>query len=75
MRRIFPQEPWIKTIAWRVVFVVFWACLALAAVGSFADWISGRHRGVQEGDRCGPAHHWVYIRSNADDPELSCEHD
>jgi len=56
--------------------VVFWVFVVWVVVGSFVGWLLGisPHR-VSEGDPCGPAHHWTYLRTDVTDPDLSCEPD
>jgi hypothetical protein len=52
----------------------------LLGIAAFAAaWIytamQPHDREAHEGQQCGPAHHWVYVRSNVQDPDLSCEAD
>jgi hypothetical protein len=70
-----PAGSGIKEWAWRVFEVVFWTLVVVSAIGSFISWITGADRGkLPEGQRCGPNHHWGYIRSGQH-LELSCEPD
>lgn len=53
---------------------VLYAILALIAIGAVADGLFGpRH--TQEGDPCGPFHHWIYVNYNSAGADLSCEPD
>ena len=70
------QEPRYKTIAWRIAYCLLIGLVLLQAIGTFKDWVTGvPDRKVHEGQVCGPEHHWVYVRTNVTDPDLSCEHD
>jgi hypothetical protein len=51
---------------------IFWGFVVLQATSSFYDWITGKPDGrAHEGQRCGPEHHWVYVRDNVTDPYLA----
>jgi hypothetical protein len=56
--------------------VLFFAAIAITVVGNLVNWIRGVDDGKpREGQLCGPAHHWVYVRSSVEDIDLSCEAD
>ena len=56
--------------------VLIWLFLIGLALINFINWIGGdARRGVREGDRCGPAHHWIYVTADISGSELSCESD
>jgi hypothetical protein len=66
----------VKEGAWRAIEVVFFAIIAMTIVGTFVNWFRGVDDGrPKEGQPCGPAHHWIYQRSNVIDLDLSCEPD
>ena len=45
--------------------------------GSIAAWFFGlpTAQAPKAGDQCGPHHHWVYVRGDVADPDLSCKPD
>jgi hypothetical protein len=45
--------------------------------GSIAAWFFGlpTAQAPKAGDQCGPYHHWVYVRGDVADPDLSCKPD
>jgi hypothetical protein len=66
----------LKEVAWRVFEALFFAAIILTVLGNFINWIRGVDDGrPHEGQLCGAAHHWVYVRSSVEDPDLSCEPD
>jgi len=65
-----------KEWASRIGEAVFWTFVALSVARNLFNWMAGIDDGrPHEGQQCGPAHHWVYQRSNVTDPDLSCEAD
>jgi hypothetical protein len=74
-----PLQSWktpIKEWAWRIGVGIFFLLCALQVLGNFVNWIRGVDDGrPHEGQQCGPSHHWVYLRTNVQDAELSCEPD
>jgi hypothetical protein len=66
----------LKEMAWRVFEVIFFTAIALTVAGNLINWIRGVDDvSPREGQTCGPAHHWVYVRSSVVDLDLSCEAD
>jgi len=47
--------------------------VGLLALGSMFG--PARDNTPRAGAACGPNHHWVYVRINVTDPDLSCEED
>ena len=73
------EPPW-KTWAWQILFALLLVWVISEATITFVIWAFnipeerfGRHI-IREGQRCGPAHHWVYV-GPMEDPDLSCELD
>jgi hypothetical protein len=73
-----PEPPW-KTLAWRILFALLLVWVVSGAAITFVIWAFnfpeerfGRHILIHEGQRCGPAHHWVYVGPMGDS-DLSCE--
>jgi hypothetical protein len=64
----------LKERLWLCFEMAFWAIVVLTATGTFVQWIMGIDDGTpRAGQQCGLAHHWVYVRSSVEDPDLSCE--
>jgi hypothetical protein len=53
--------------------IAFWVLIALAAISSFIDWLTGSGPPrPQEGQPCGPGYVWKNI-AGPGDFDLSCE--
>jgi hypothetical protein len=60
-------------MARRIAEIAFQIIVALSVLGAW--FAPNKHYSPHEGDACGPGHHWVYVRDNVTDPDLSCESD
>jgi hypothetical protein len=56
-----PDDP-----TWRAVFAAAWTYAAMQPHDPAEP---------RQGEQCGPVHHWAYVRSGVQDPDLSCEAD
>lgn len=64
----------VKETAWRLFEILFWAAIVCTAASNFYLWVIGQGTRSPEGERCGPHHHWGYVRMG-EDLELTCESD
>lgn len=52
-----------------------WVSAAFLAIVLIYNLLGLGAPDIREGEECGPHHHWVHIRSNVTDADLTCEQD
>lgn len=66
------RRDWPADIICTILIILF----VINAGINLSNWIRGIDDGsTHAGRQCGPAHHWVYVRTSVADADLSCERD